>query len=59
MNLFTECNDKFKMKASTMKTGLKYVGKESHMVSDGIFFNSLSVFYSLAMASGKIITIVS
>lgn len=57
MNLFTECNDKFKMKASTMKTGLKYVGKESHMVSDGIFFNPLSVFYSLAMASGKIITI--
>lgn len=57
MNLFTECNDKFKMKASTMKTGLKYVGKESHMDSDAIFFNSLCVFYSLAMASGKIITI--
>lgn len=47
------------MKTSTMNTGLKYVGKESHMVSDGIFFNSLCVFYSLAMASGKIITIVS
>lgn len=70
MNLLSACNDKFKMKTSTMNgylrvnikyiyknIGLKYVMKESLVVSFGIFFNSLYVIYSLAMASWKIFTI--
>lgn len=72
MNLLSACNDKFKMKTLTINgylrvnikyihvyknTGLKYVIKESLVVSFGIFFNSLYVIYSLAMASWKIFTI--
>lgn len=59
MNLFIECNDKFKMKILIMNIGLKYVGKEFYMVFDGIFFNFLFVFYFFVMVSGKIIIIVS
>lgn len=58
MNLLSAFNDKFKMKTLTMNgylrvnikylhvyknTGLKYVIKESLVVSFGIFFNSLYV----------------
>lgn len=70
MNLLSAFNDKFKMKTLTINgylrvnikyiyknTGLKYVIKESLVVSFGIYFNSLYVIYSLAMASWKIFTI--
>lgn len=72
MNLLSAFNDKFKMKTLTMNgylrvnikyihvyknTGLKYVIKESLVVSFAIYFNSLYVIYSLAMASWKIFTI--
>lgn len=66
MNLLSACNDKFKMKTLTMNgylrvnikyiyknTGLKYVIKESLVVSFGIFFNSLYVSIPSPWPVGK------
>lgn len=68
MNLLSAFNDKFKMKTLTMNgylrvnikyihvyknTGLKYVIKESLVVSFGIFFNSLYVSIPSPWPVGK------
>lgn len=66
MNLLSAFNDKFKMKTLTINgylrvnikyiyknTGLKYVIKESLVVSFGIFFNSLYVSIPSPWPVGK------